>query len=74
MDLGPFGMKLFILVWSSWGAWITCSATACGGQQSRTRNCSSCGDPSDDCDGTSSESQECNIQEHPGKLVLFCHN
>ena len=57
------------LEWSSWGAWGTCSATACGGRQSRTRSCLSCGRSSTSCLGDSSESRDCNVREHPGKLL-----
>ena len=57
------------LDWSSWAAWETCSASACGGQQSRTRSCLSCGEPSEDCSGSSTEARSCNTQGHPGKVI-----
>ncbi|XP_072048493.1 coadhesin-like [Amphiura filiformis] len=53
------------LAWTSWGAWGTCSASCCGGEQSRNRTCLSCGDPSTDCVGAESDEQKCNTQECP---------
>ncbi|XP_072048496.1 adhesion G protein-coupled receptor B2-like [Amphiura filiformis] len=50
--------------WTLWGAWGTCSASCCG-EQSRTRTCLSCGDPSTGCVGAESDEQTCNTQKCP---------
>ena len=56
----------FFSVWKSWGSWDRCSASCCGGQQSRTRICMSCGQVSTACSGDGNERQICNNNECPG--------
>ncbi|XP_072046311.1 uncharacterized protein [Amphiura filiformis] len=55
----------FFKVWSTWGSWGSCSASCCGGQKTRTRTCSSCGNPSSACSGSESQTQACNDIECP---------
>ncbi len=63
-----------ILAWASWGAWSRCSASCCGGEQSRSRSCRSCGDSSSGCIGSSMQTQECNtFQCTPGELQILLY-
>merc|ERR1712055_890498 len=52
-------------VWSSWSAWSDCSAPCGGGIQTATRTCTPPQHGGQDCQGSSSEEQTCNVQACP---------
>ena len=62
-------------MWSAWGPWNHCSKTCGDGTKERFRSCS---DPTpqyggDDCLGTETESDHCNIQPCPSKICFFLY-
>ena len=59
--------------WTSWGSWGPCSASCCGGDQSRLRICVSCGQLSTACSGSSSETRSCGNVQCPGKTSSELH-
>ena len=56
--------------WSEFEEWSECSTTCGGGTQTRTRSCTNPAPAYDglDCQGESSETQDCNNQNCPGKI------
>ena len=67
----PFARAPVDGVWHAWTAWSQCTHTCNGGKQSRQRVCTyeagaKHGAP---CSGSSTDIQDCGMDECPGKLV-----
>ena len=72
----PFSLTCFLIEflvtvdgkWSTWGSWTSCPVSCGGGSQTRHRTCTD-PPPSNNgmtCEGDTSETQPCNIQQCPG--------
>ena len=59
--------------WTEFVDWSECSATCGGGTQTRTRTCTNPAPAhgGSDCQGESSETQDCNTQDCPGKINKY---
>ena len=62
--------SLFVLAYGNWGTWSNysvCSESCGGGSKSRTRLC----DVPPPCTGLATESQACNTENCPGRLMFL---
>jgi len=57
-------------VWDTWSDWAECSVTCGGGSQTRTRDCQGPFYSGAECSGDSSQIQDCNTQNCPGRLYV----
>ena len=60
-------------MWTEWSEFGACSVTCDGGTQERTRECTNPAPENGglDCEGASTESQDCGTDPCPGKITIF---